>query len=131
MIRSCIIPADEFVCLNTDTITEACKNMYDLYEQLFGATNCTYSIHVVCSHLMQIRNTGPLTERSAFAFESFYGELRRSFVTGMPSTLKQMMQTVYLRRNLNHQYICRKERPNFSVIASYIHSKKENMRAIR
>ena len=45
---------------------------------------------------------GPLTDTSAFAFESFYGELRRSFVTGTPSTLKQMLQTVYLRRNLHH-----------------------------
>ena len=93
MVRACIVPNNEFVNIGNDTIKAISNNMYDLYEKLFGKTNCTYSIHVVCSHLLQIRG-----ETSAFKFESFYGELRRSFVSGTPSTLKQMLQTVYLRR---------------------------------
>ena len=102
MVRACVLPNNEFNVLDPSLITTASDNMYELYEQLYGVTNCTYSIHLVCSHLLQIRGTNPLTETSAFKFESFYGELRRSFVTGTPSTLKQMFQTIYLRRSLQH-----------------------------
>ena len=63
-------------------------------------SNCTYSIHVVFAHLLQIRGKGPLTATAAFKFESFYGELRRSFVPGTPSPLKQMLKSIYLRRSL-------------------------------
>ena len=88
--------------MDENAIISASKLMYTNYEQVFGTINCTYSIHLVCSHLLQIRRNQPLTENSAFKFESFYGELRRSFVPGTPSTLKQMLQTVYLRRSLHH-----------------------------
>ena len=101
MIRSCILPDNEFFNLNTNEISMACEKFYKLYEKLFGGSNCTYSVHVLCCHLLQIRELGPLTETSAFKFESFYGEIRNSFTPGTPSTLKQMFENVLLKRSLS------------------------------
>lgn len=100
MIRSCVIPNNEFNLVSKSEIKSTCDRFYVLYQQLFSEKNCTYSIHIVSSHLLQIRGDNPLTERSAFAFESFYGELRNSFVPGTVSPLKQMLQKVILRRSL-------------------------------
>lgn len=100
MMRSCTLPDSEYFNVNANQISIACQKFYKLFERLFGPINCTYSIHVLCCHLMQIRQLGPLTETSAFKFESFYGEIRNSFYPGTPSTLKQILQTVLLKRSL-------------------------------
>ena len=104
MIKACVIPSEEFRQL-PDGLVETCmKSFYSLYEKLFGARNCTYNTHVVGSHLIEIRFHGPLTQTSAFPFESFYGEMRNSFVPGTPSTLKQIMQNVLIKRAIsNHR----------------------------
>ena len=52
-----------------------------------------------------MRSQGPLTETSAFIFESFYAELRKSFKPGTRSVLKQMFQTVLLKRILS-KHVC-------------------------
>ena len=90
MIRSCIVPSEEFRYVNLEDVEWCCKHFYELYEKLFGCINCTYNTHVVCSHLLEMRKHGPLTETSAFIFESFYGEMRRAFVPGTVSPLKQI-----------------------------------------
>ena len=100
MARSCSIPDSEYFSININQISIACQKFYKLYEKLFGSINCTYSIHVLCCHLMQLRQLGPITETSAFKFESFYGEIRNSFYPGTPSTLKQILETVMLKRAL-------------------------------
>lgn len=100
MIRSCTIPDSEYFNINVNLIIMCCQKFYKLYEKLFGPVNCSYSIHVVCSHLIQLRLLGPLTETSAFKFESFYGEVRNSFHPGTPSTLKQIFETIMLKRSL-------------------------------
>ena len=100
MIRACILPENEFQSVNVNQITYCQKHFYQSYEQLYGPKNCTYSIHVVSSHLQQMRSLGPLTETSAFCFESFYAELRRSFQPGTTSVVKQMFQSVFLKRQL-------------------------------
>lgn len=107
MMRACVLPDSEYASVNVNQIKLACKKFYKLYEQLFGEENCTYSIHVLCCHLLQMRFSGPLTETSAFIFESFYGELRNSFTPGTPATLKQMFQSVMLKRALSH-HCCEK-----------------------
>ena len=101
IVRSCTIPDSEYFNLNQNHITMACQKFYKLYEKLFGAINCTYSIHVFCCHVNQIRQLGPLTETSAFKFESFYGEIRNSFQPGTQSTLKQIFERVMLKRYLS------------------------------
>ena len=104
MLRSTVIPSDEFSPINLATINESCAIVYKLFESTFGEINCSYNLHVFCSHLLEIRTHGPLTKTSAFKFESFYGELRRSFVPGTTSPVKQIMQNVLLKRILSKHY---------------------------
>lgn len=105
MIRACILPNAEYDNVNKNQIKYCQKNFYLIYEQLFGDKNCSYSIHVVISHLLDMRKYGPLTETSAFRFEAFYAELRKAFQPGTTSVVKQMMQTVLLKRKLT-KHIC-------------------------
>ena len=79
----------------------ASYSFYNIYEQLFGPRNCTYTVHVVCSHILQIRGDTPLTDTSAFKFENFYSELRRSFVPGTISPLKQIINKVLLKHSIS------------------------------
>lgn len=107
MIRSCLVPKEEFRPLSLAVIEKCCKSFYSLYQQLFGIKNCTYNTHVVGSHLIEMRYHGPLTSTSAYPFESFYGELRNSYVPGTPSTLKQIMSNLLIKRVLDH-HTCEK-----------------------
>ena len=104
MLRSTVIPSNEFSQIDIGFVQNCCEKFYQLFENLFGELNCPYNLHVFCSHLMEIRTHGPLTETSAFKFESFYGELRRSFQPGTISSLKQMMKTVLLKRSLSNHH---------------------------
>lgn len=108
MARACVLPENEFECVNINQIKYCQKNMYIMYQQLYGVKNCTYSVHVFISHLLKIRSQGPLTETSAYRFESFYAELRKSFQPGTVSVLKQMMQSVMLKRILSKHVCCEK-----------------------
>ena len=101
MIRSCTLPDNEYFNINVNQIVLACAKFYKLYEKLFGPSNCTYSIHVLCCHLLQLRQLGPLTETSAFKFESFYSEIRNAFTPGTPGTLKQIFENILLKRSLS------------------------------
>ena len=105
MIRACILPEEEFVNVNVNHVKMCQKKFYQSYQQLYGVKNCSYSIHVVASHILLMRALGPLTESSAFAFESFYGELRQSFQPGSVSVVKQMMQNILLKRILSN-HVC-------------------------
>lgn len=103
MMRSAVIPSQEFEQIDIPLVNELCKKFYEMFEELFGMQNCTYNTHTFCSHLMEIRTHGPLTETSAFKFESFYGEMRRSFVAGTVSPMKQILKKILLKRTLrNH-----------------------------
>ena len=102
MIRSCIIPTNEFKVVDLALIEDASKEFYTLYEKLFGVMNATYNTHVVGSHLIDMRFHGPLTLTSAFGFEAFYGEMRHSFTPGTQSPLKQIMKKVLLKRALSY-----------------------------
>ena len=100
MIRACVLPTDEFHCVDLQALHDCCRQFYELYESLYGQLNCSYNTHIVGSHLIEMRAHGPLTFTSAFIFESFYGEMRRSFVPGTQSTLKQILQKVMVKRAL-------------------------------
>lgn len=102
VIRSCIVPEQEFKNVKLESIEETSTKFYELYERLFGPYNCTYNTHVIGSHLIEIRYRGPLTETSAFGFESFYSEIRNSFTPGTQSTLKQIFKKVLIKRYLGH-----------------------------
>ena len=106
MVRACILPEEEFQLVNASSIKYCQKNFYLTYQNLFGEKNCTYSIHVLSSHLHLMRAKGPLTESSAFRFESFYAELRNAFQPGTVSVLKQMFQNIILKRMLSKHVCC-------------------------
>ena len=100
MIRACIIPNDEFRKIDDDQVESAGKKFYNLYEKLYGQINCTYSIHVASSHLLQMRGNRPLTFKSAFKFEGFFAEMRNLFHPGSVSPLKQIIQNCFVKRML-------------------------------
>ena len=102
VIRSSVLSSEEYKAIDLDEIRELCAQFYVLYERLFGQNNCTYNTHVVMAHLLEMRAHGPLTETSAFGFESFYGEIRHSFVPGTQSTLKQILKKILLKRIVNN-----------------------------
>lgn len=102
MIRSCILPNDEFKQIDLDILQKLCHDFYVLYEKIMGLQNCTYNTHVVSSHLIEMRYHGPLTLTSAFGFESFYGEIRNSFTPGTQSTLKQIFKKILIKRALGY-----------------------------
>ena len=118
MIRACILPNIEFDCINKLNIKKACNKFYSLFEKCFGKKNCTYSIHIVATHLLKIRGKEPLTARSAFKFENYYAEMKNLFQPGTRSPLKQVLQNTMMKRSLEHhscskniKYSCVKE-PN-------------------
>lgn len=117
MIRSCVIPSEEFNLLSMNVINSSRDKFYSLYQTLFGARNCSYNTHVCGSHLLEMRPYGPLTLTSAFPFESFYGELRNCFVPGTVSPLKQIMSNVLIKRAISNHccesgiYISEKDTP--------------------
>ena len=100
MIRSCIIPNSEFRCIPDKKIVASCETFYRLFEKVYGEKNCSYSVHVVPSHLLQVRGTQPLTFRSAFKFESFYSEMKNLYVPGTTATPKQILKNTYIKRAL-------------------------------
>ena len=104
IMRSSIIPSEEFANVPLQVIQNCCTTFYKLFENVHGEINCTYNLHTLISHLLEIRTHGPLTETSAFKFESFYGEVRRSFVPGTPSTLKQVLKNIILKRNISPHF---------------------------
>ena len=101
MIRACIVPNIEYANIDQNDVKEICDKFYALYEQIFGIRNCSYSVHIVSTHLTQIRGNQPLTENSAFKYEKFYSEIRKSFAAGTQATLKQIFQTTLLKRALS------------------------------
>ena len=125
MIRACIIPNEEFREIDKNTIESACQKFYSLYEKLYGQHNCTYSVHVVTSHLMQIRGNMPLTYRSAFKFESFFSEMRNMFQPGTVSPLKQIVQNCYVKRILESHH-CEKTVYYCQEKVNQNHPSKEN-----
>ena len=108
MIRSCVLPNEEFRKIDKELVNHACENFYKLYEELYGQINCTYSIHTASSHLLRIKGSRPLTYKSAFKFESFFSELRNLFHPGTVSPLKQILQNCFMKRMLKY-HICEKK----------------------
>jgi hypothetical protein len=75
---------------------------YRKFENIFGKAACSYNIHVF-SHLTRVRQLGPLTSTSAFAFEDLYGLLQRCYQSGTTSTGKQAFQNYFLKKLSSHQ----------------------------
>lgn len=101
MFRACTLPNTEYDSEFHEKFVKICmEQFYITYENLFGIINCTYSVHVICSHLPEIRGKDPLTSNSAFVFENFYGLMRDCYVPGTNSTLKQIFKKVLLKNTI-------------------------------
>ena len=100
VIRACVISNEEFHVISQATIAGLALDFYKHYEKIYGPSNCTYSIHIVCSHILQIRGNEPLTARSAFIFENFYAEMKNLFCPGTLSPLKQILRNCIMKRQL-------------------------------
>ena len=110
MIRSCTIPNNEFRNVNENDVNSACAKFYKISKKLFGPQNCSYSIHVVSSHLLLMRGNRPFTYKSAFKFENFFAEMKNLFHAGSVSPLKQILQNCYVKRMLEY-HVC--DKPSF------------------
>lgn len=107
ILRACLLTEEEFNEIPNHLINSTAHSFYKNYESVYGPKNCTYSIHLIASHLLQIRGDAPLTERSAFKYENFYSELRNLFQPGTTSCSKQILTNCYMKRQLeNHN--CKK-----------------------
>ena len=124
MIRACVISNDEFKNVNVDDVNSACSKFYKLFEELYGQKNCSYSIHIVPSHLLKIRGNRPLTFKSAFKFESFFGEMKNLFHPGTVSPLKQILGNSIMKRMVENHH-CEKT-TFFSVEKKPVPGKKFN-----
>lgn len=102
VIRACVLSNEEFENINKNTIVSLSLAFYKNFEKVYGAKNCSYSIHIVASHILQIRGNAPLTARSAFIFENFYAEMKNMFCPGTISPLKQVLKNCIMKRQLQH-----------------------------
>ena len=103
IMRACTIPNTEFEMIPNAIIHRTALAFYKNFESLYGKKNCSYSMHMLPNHILDIRGNDPLTEKSAFKFENFYSELRNLFQPGTISPSKQMLQNCYMKRLLeNH-----------------------------
>ena len=105
-IRAYVMPDDEYANVNSCHLDNCLDDFAILFEHLFGTSNSSYNIHMM-SHLKKVRSRGKFTDTSTFKQESYYGEMRRSYVTGTASTGKQILKNAYLRRSIPHRH-CRK-----------------------
>ena len=96
-IRACTLPNTEFFHVDKTSLKMCLDQFYTVFNEVFGNQNCSYSIHVVSSHLLQIRGKNPLTFNSAFKFESFYSEMKNCFKPGTTSPLKQLFCNVLMK----------------------------------
>ena len=91
IMRACVLPNNEFNEISPSVINAVATSFYKNYEAVYGAKNCTYSIHLIACHLLEIRGQVPLTERSAFKYENFYSEIKNLFQPGTISASKQIL----------------------------------------
>lgn len=77
-------PNEEHAIIPPEMITDATNILNEEYERAYGKTAFSYNIHIVGSHLPEIREAigGPLTEYSAYPFEGLYAEVRSCFSPG-------------------------------------------------
>ena len=104
IVRACVISNKEFDQISKNVIQNAGKSFYKTFESMHGQHNCTYSIHLIGSHMLQIRGDDPLTSRSAFKFENFYSEMRNMYHPGSIATSKQIILNCFMKRQLEKHY---------------------------
>jgi hypothetical protein len=93
LVRACIVSDAEYGELSAEFLKMSHRQFYQKYQKEFGATNCTYNLHVM-SHLQEIRRQGRLQNCSAFPFEASYAIIKNSYHPGATSHGKQAIYSV-------------------------------------
>ena len=106
-VRAYVLPDNEYPYVSQNELDISNEKFLTLFEIVYGMNNASYNVHMV-SHLKKIRSQGKLTDTSTFPQESYYGEMRNSYVTGTSSTGKQLLQHAYLKRQAPHSHQCRR-----------------------
>jgi hypothetical protein len=103
ILRAHLLDEDKFRALverrrqlNMKPMRELCKLFATTAVEAFSESFLTYNVHVFTEHLTMMREHRPLTEGSAFEFESSYSLLLRSFKVGTTSGSKQALQNILL-----------------------------------
>ena len=78
------------------------QRWYIQFQHQFGKGACSYNIHLVGSHLLEIRKMRSMTETSAFPFESEYGSLIKRIVPGTRHVGKQALVNTFLAVSRDH-----------------------------
>ena len=103
IMRACTISNKEFYKINDEVIINTGLSFYKNFQAVYDKKNCTYSIHLIGTHINVIRGKDPLTARSAFKFENFYSEMKNLFQPGTRATSKQILENTFMKRCLeNH-----------------------------
>ena len=103
ILRACVLPNEEFAEISNNVIKTTSTSFYKNFESIYGEKNCSYSIHMIGNHLLDIKGDEPLTSKSAFKYEDFYAELRNLFQPGTTAPSKQILKNCYMKRSLeNH-----------------------------
>ena len=103
IMRACILPNEEFEQIPDHVIKTISTSFYKNFESLYGKKICSYSIHMIGNHILDIKGEEPLTSKSAFKYEDFYAEVRNLFQPGTIAPSKQILKDCYMKRYLeNH-----------------------------
>ncbi len=109
IVRAVILPDDLFAAVDEYyDMRTVLKRWYVMFEAVFTERHCSYNVHVFGAHLMEIRALGPLTDLSAYRYESHYNIMKKSYRAGTPSTGQQAMRNSLLATKYSHT--CEKRR---------------------
>ncbi len=104
--RALMLPSELYAYEeNREKLARMLRRWYYLFESTFGLNNCSYNVHTV-SHVLAVRDFGPLTETSAVRFEDQYQVLKGAFVGGTMSTGLQALENLYV--GLAYDHSCQK-----------------------
>jgi len=101
IVKAVTLPEYLYVKIDQDSLQELVVKWYTNFGKVFGVPNCSYNVHLFL-HILRVRQLGPLTSSSAFAFEDHYGPLIRGLRAGTMSTGLQALQNAFLRYQAGH-----------------------------
>ena len=102
LFRATCLDNDMYSKMDTERLQAAVRQWYRSFESAFGVRNCSYNVHVF-SHLLWIREQGPLPETSALPYESHYNLLKRSYRPGTESIGTQAMGNLAAALKYGHK----------------------------
>jgi hypothetical protein len=96
LVRAYLLPNAEYEQIPKIVLKKANHNFLRLLQGTFSRRMFTSNTHTF-AHLEIIRQYvgGPLTQASAFPYESHFGKIRAAIVVGTPNTVKQILTTIY------------------------------------